>query len=71
MGEGLYRKGGRNTTSEEVDEFEVITDRLRIYSLQVVCDNLIDFINRVSFRAYEEGKKVKVLNIKKETLKNV
>ena len=60
MMKGLYRKGGKNTTSEEVDEFDKITDRLRTYSLQVVCDELIDFINRVSLRAYEEGRKSKV-----------
>jgi hypothetical protein len=59
MKEGLYRKGGRNTTSEEVDEFENLVSYYNFLNKQIVSDSIIDFINKVTNRAYEDGKKSK------------
>ena len=52
---GHYRMGGRNTTSEELDEYEKLIIRFKSESFQTINNELIDFVNRVTKRAYEDG----------------
>lgn len=54
--EGLYIKGGRNTTSEEVDKIEDLLMDIDSISKQTVSDKLFDLINEITNRAYEDGK---------------
>ena len=56
---GLYRRGGRNTTSEEVDIIEDKIEEFSYRNKQTISDELLDIINKISNRAYEDGVKSK------------
>jgi len=56
---GLYRRGGKNTTSEECDKLEEKILEFKTRSYEVVEGELLDIINECTERAYKDGLKGK------------